>query len=79
MTRAGSAITPAEAKASYEEIVGALDYFLKRGYGINTEFVNVRPVIPGVFHGDDDKFEKPCFTNSIMTPYKQCNDTLQAV
>ncbi|MDR3269288.1 MAG: DUF4469 domain-containing protein [Tannerella sp.] len=57
MTRKGSAITVAEAKANYEEIIGTVDYFLKLGYGINTEFVNIRPVITGVFHDDDDKFE----------------------
>jgi hypothetical protein len=57
MTRKGSAITVAEAKANYEEIVGTVDYFLKLGYGINTEFVNIRPVIAGVFRNDDDRFE----------------------
>jgi hypothetical protein len=57
MTRKGSAITVAEAKANYEEIVGTVEYFLNLGYGINTEFVNIRPVIPGVFRNDDDKFE----------------------
>jgi hypothetical protein len=57
MTRKGSAITVAEAKGNYEEIVGTIDYFLKLGYGVNTEFINIRPVIPGVFRNDDDKFE----------------------
>jgi hypothetical protein len=57
MTRAGSAITPAEARANYEEIIGAFEYFLHLGYGINTEFINIRPLIPGVYRSDDDKFE----------------------
>ncbi|MDR3269471.1 MAG: DUF4469 domain-containing protein [Tannerella sp.] len=57
MTRKGSAITVAEAKANYEEIVGTIDYFLNAGYGVNTEFVNIRPVIAGVFRNDDDRFE----------------------
>jgi hypothetical protein len=56
MTREGSSITRAEAKANYEEITGAFDYFLNRGYGFNTEFIKIRPVMPGVYRGDDDKF-----------------------
>lgn len=57
MTRAGSGITIAEAKANYEELIGSLDYFLKLGYGINTEFINVRPTMPGVYRDKDDKFD----------------------
>jgi hypothetical protein len=57
ITRKGSAITPAEAKANYEEIIEAMDYFMKQGYGVNTEFINIRPVIPGVFRDDDDRFD----------------------
>jgi hypothetical protein len=57
MTRSGSGVTLAEAKGNYEEIVGSFEYFLLRGYGINTEFVNIRPVISGVFKNGDDKFE----------------------
>jgi hypothetical protein len=57
MTRKGAAITVAEAKGNYEEIIGTIEYFLKLGYGVNTEFINIRPVIPGVFRNDDDKFE----------------------
>lgn len=57
ITRTGAAITMAEAKANYEEIIGAFEYFLKQGYGINTEFINIRPVIPGLFQNDDDKFD----------------------
>jgi hypothetical protein len=57
ITRAGSTITPAGAKANYEEIIGAFEFFLRQGYGINTEFINIRPLIPGVFRSDDDKFE----------------------
>ncbi|MDR1331055.1 MAG: DUF4469 domain-containing protein [Tannerella sp.] len=57
ITRKGSAITTAEAKANYEEIIEALDYFMKQGYGVNTEFINIRPVLPGVFHDDDDRFD----------------------
>jgi hypothetical protein len=57
MTREGSSITPAEAKANYEEITGAFEYFLKRGCGFNTEFINIRPVIQGVFRDDNDRFD----------------------
>jgi hypothetical protein len=57
MTRTGSAITMAEAKANYEEIIGAMEYFLKQGYGINTEFIHIRPVIPGLFKNDEDRFD----------------------
>jgi hypothetical protein len=57
VTRAGSGITPAEARANYEEIIGAFAYFPGQGYGVNTEFVNIRPVISGVFRSDDDKFD----------------------
>jgi hypothetical protein len=57
ITRIGAAITMAEAKANYEEIIGAFDYFLKQGYGINTEFIHIRPVIPGLFQNDDDRFD----------------------
>jgi hypothetical protein len=57
ITRSGSSITMGELKAIYEEIIAAIDYFLKQGYGVNTEFVNIRPVITGVFEGDDDKFD----------------------
>jgi hypothetical protein len=47
----------AEAKANYEEIIGAMEYFLKQGYGINTEFIHIRPVIPGLFKNDEDRFD----------------------
>jgi hypothetical protein len=57
MTRTGSTVTPAEAKANYEELIGAHEYFLRQGYGINTEFVNIRPVIQGVFVNRDAKFD----------------------
>jgi hypothetical protein len=57
ITRIGSAVTLGEAKANYEEIIGAFDFFLRQGYGINTEFINIRPVIPGVFRSDDDRFD----------------------
>jgi hypothetical protein len=57
MTRQGSSITKAEAKANYEEITSAFDYFLKQGYGINTEFLVIHPVIHGVFRDEDDKFD----------------------
>jgi hypothetical protein len=57
MTREGSAITPAEAKGNYEEIIGTFDHFMKQGYGINTEFINIRPVILGVFRDDDDRYD----------------------
>jgi hypothetical protein len=57
ITRAGSAITPAEVKANYEEIIGAFEFFLRQGYDVNTEFINIRPVVSGVFRDDDDRFE----------------------
>jgi hypothetical protein len=57
ITRTGSSITPAALKANYEEIIGAHEYFLKQGYGINTEFINVRPTIQGVFRNTDDKLD----------------------
>jgi hypothetical protein len=57
MTRPGSGITPAEAKGNYDEIIGAFDYFLKQGYGIITEFLIVRPTMPGVYRNMDDKFD----------------------
>jgi hypothetical protein len=58
ITRKGSAITPAEAKANYEEIIGAFEFFLTQGYGINTEFINIRPTISGVFRNGEDRFEQ---------------------
>ena len=57
MTRSGSTITAAEAKANYEEFIDTYEYFLRQGYGINTEFINVRPVIQGVFENKDAKFD----------------------
>ncbi|MDR1345780.1 MAG: DUF4469 domain-containing protein [Bacteroidales bacterium] len=57
ITRKGSSITPAAVKANYEEIIGAHEYFLQQGYGINTEFINVRPSIQGVFRDRDDRFD----------------------
>jgi hypothetical protein len=58
MTREGSAITMAEAKANYEEITGTFEYFLNRGYGFNTAFLKIRPVMPGVYRDDNDKFDR---------------------
>jgi hypothetical protein len=57
MTREGSSITMAEAKANYEALTGAFDYFLNQGYGFNTEFIKIRPVILGVYQDDNDKFD----------------------
>jgi hypothetical protein len=57
ITRPGSGITPAEAKGNYEEIIGAFEHFLEQGYGINTEFLNVRPTMPGVYRNMDDRFD----------------------
>jgi hypothetical protein len=57
ITRKGSSITPAAVKANYEEIIGAHEYFLQQGYGVNTEFINVRPSIQGVFRSRDDGFD----------------------
>lgn len=55
--RSGSGITPAQAKAHYDEIIDAHEYFLKKGYGINTRFLKVRPTIQGVFKNTDDRFD----------------------
>jgi hypothetical protein len=49
ITRQGASITMSEAKANYEEIIGVHEYFLRQGVGINTEFLNIRPVVQGVF------------------------------
>jgi len=57
ITRKGSGITTAEAKANYQEIIEAHEYFLKQGYGINTEFINARPSIQGVFKDKNDSFD----------------------
>lgn len=57
ITRKGSAITTAEVMANYREIIEAHEYFLKQGYGINTEFLNIRPSIQGVFTDKDDTFD----------------------
>jgi hypothetical protein len=57
MTRKGSGITTAEAKANYLEFIETHEYFLKQGYGINTEFINARPVIQGVFRDKNDLFD----------------------
>jgi hypothetical protein len=57
ITRSGSSVTMGELKAIYEEIISAIYYFLKQGYGINTEFIRIKPVIVGVFDGDDDNFD----------------------
>jgi hypothetical protein len=57
MTRSGSTITAAEAKANYEEFISTYEYFLRQGYGINTEFINILPVIQGVFENKDAKFD----------------------
>ncbi|KOH44568.1 DNA-binding domain-containing protein [Sunxiuqinia dokdonensis] len=57
MTRKGSGITTAEAKANYQELIEAHEYFLKQGFGINTGFINARPVIQGVFRDKADSFD----------------------
>ena len=81
MTRAGAAITMAEAKANYEEIIGTFEYFLKLGYGINTEFIHVRPVIPGLFKNDDDRFDyerhKIKFSTQLGKRYNRTADDVK--
>jgi hypothetical protein len=57
IAREGSGITLPEAKANYEGTIGAIDYFLQRGCGFNTEFIKIRPVMLGVYRDDDDKFD----------------------
>ncbi|MDR2409476.1 MAG: DUF4469 domain-containing protein [Bacteroidales bacterium] len=58
ITRAGSSITLAEVKANYEEFIGAFEFYLRQGYGINTEFIQIRPVMIGVYKNDEDKYEQ---------------------
>jgi hypothetical protein len=58
ISRPGSGITLAEAKANYEEIVSVHEYFLKQGYGIRTEFLIIHPTMQGVYRSDDDKFDR---------------------
>jgi hypothetical protein len=81
ITRKGSSITPAAVKASYEEIIGAHEYFLQQGYGINTEFINVRPSVQGVFRGKDDKFDparhKIRFHVSLGKRYNRTSDEVK--
>jgi hypothetical protein len=81
MTRTGSAITMAEAKASYEEIIGAMEYFLIEGYGINTEFIHIRPVIPGLFKDDEDRFDysrhKIKFSTQLGKRYNHTADNVK--
>jgi len=57
ITRQGSGITMSAAKANYEEIIGAHAYYLRQGVGVNTEFLNIRPVTQGVFRDENDKFD----------------------
>ncbi|NJO88206.1 MAG: DUF4469 domain-containing protein [Chloroflexia bacterium] len=57
ITRKGSGITTAEVKGNYTEIIEAHEFFLKQGYGINTEFVKARPTIQGVFKDKNDSFD----------------------
>lgn len=81
MTREGSSITPSEAKANYEEIIGAFDYFLQRGCGFNTSFINIRPVMPGVYRDDNDRFDrkrhKIKFRASLGKRYNHVSDDIQ--
>jgi hypothetical protein len=81
MTRIGAAITPAEARANYEEIINTFEYFLKQGYGINTEFIHIRPVIPGLFKNDEDRFDyerhKIKFSTQLGKRYNRTADDVK--
>jgi hypothetical protein len=57
MTRTGSTITIAEARANLEEIMDTFKYFLEQGYGITTDFLIINPVMSGIFHDKDDRFD----------------------
>jgi hypothetical protein len=57
MTRPGSGVTPAEARGNYKEFIGAHEYFLRQGYGINTEFIKVRPTLQGTLRDQNDSFD----------------------
>jgi hypothetical protein len=81
VTRKGSGITTAVAKASYEEFIGSFEYFLKLGYGINTEFLNVRPTMPGAYRDKDDKYDparhKICFRAQLGKRYNHTSDDVK--
>lgn len=57
ITRKGSGITMGEIQANYTEIIEAHEFFMKQGYGINTEFIKARPSIVGIFTDKNDTFE----------------------
>jgi hypothetical protein len=81
MTRPGSGITPAGAKANYEEFVGAHAYFLKQGCGINTEFLRVRPTLQGVLKDANDRFDsarhKVRFKATLGKRYNRTSDEVK--
>lgn len=57
ITRKGSGITTGEIQANYTEIIEAHEFFMKQGYGINTEFIKARPSILGIFNDKNDTFD----------------------
>ena len=57
MTRTGSTITLAEAKANFEEMIDTFKYFLEQGYGVTTDFLIIWPVMSGVLQNKDDRFD----------------------
>ncbi len=81
ITRPGSGITMAEAKGNYEEIIGAHEYFLKQGYGINTEFIKVRPALQGVLKDENDRFDssrhKMRFNTTLGRRYNKVSDEVK--
>jgi hypothetical protein len=81
IAREGSGITMAEAKANYEGTIGAIDYFLQRGCGFNTEFLKIRPVMPGVYRDDDDRYDpnrhKIKFRVSLGRRYNRVTDNVK--
>ncbi|MDR2929070.1 MAG: DUF4469 domain-containing protein [Cytophagaceae bacterium] len=81
VTRPGSGITPAEAKGNYEEFIGAHEYFLGQGYGINTEFIKVRPTLQGTLQGSNDSFDharhKIKFSVTLGRRYNRTSDSVK--
>jgi hypothetical protein len=81
IAREGSGITMPEAKANYEGIIGAIDYFLQRGCGFNTEFLKIHPVMQGVYRNDDDRYDpnrhKIKFRVSLGKRYNRVTDNVK--
>lgn len=53
----GSTVTRAEARAMLEEYGGAIIFFAKQGFTINTDLFKLAPSISGVFTDKNDSFD----------------------